>query len=444
MPAASPSRLLLLTTTTGYQTRAFVAAAKKLELDVVFGSDRCDKLDDPWQDSALPLKFHEPDASAEKVVQYARDHNVAAIVAIGDRPTPVAARACAALGLPGHPPEAADLCRDKHLSRQRLREAGLLMPRFQRFRVGDDPRAIFAAGGTPAAPAGETPAFQIGVGFPCVLKPLALSGSRGVIRADSPDEAVRAFERIRALLRNPDVRVLREEASEFIQVEEYIPGIEVALEAVMDRGRLHALALFDKPEPLTGPFFEETIYVTPSRLAPVEHTAILRTLEKCVAALGLRHGPVHAEFRVNERGVYPLEIAARPIGGLCSGALRFRLPLVEEEMLLEEVVIRLALGMDTRRVTRESQAAGVMMIPIPHGGIYELVEGLDEARAVAGIDAVEITAQPGRKLIPLPEGASYLGFIFARGERPESVERALKEAHGKLRFKISAEIKVVS
>jgi biotin carboxylase len=430
LPSATPTRLLLLTTTTGYQTRAFVEAAKKLGLDVVFGSDRCDKLDDPWQDSALPLKFHEPDASAQKVVEYARGNGVAAIVAIGDRPTPVAARACAALGLPRHPPEAADLCRDKHLSRQRLRDAGLLMPKFQRFRVADDPQGIFSS-----------PGFTIG--FPCVLKPLALSGSRGVIRADSPAEAVRAFERIRALLRDPEVRVLREEASEFIQVEEYIAGTEVALEAVMDRGRLHALALFDKPEPLTGPFFEESIYVTPSRLTPVDQTAIFRTLEKCVAALGLKHGPVHAEFRLNERGVYPLEIAARPIGGLCSGALRFKLPLVEEEMSLEEVVIRLALGMDTRRVVREAQAAGVMMIPIPQGGIYEGVNGLEDARAVGGIEGIEITAQPGRKLVPLPEGASYLGFIFARGDTPEFVEDALRGAHGKLKFRITAEIPVV-
>ncbi len=429
------SKLLLLTTTTGYQTRAFVAAAKKLGLAIVFGSDRCDKLDDPWQDQALPLKFHEPEDAAARVAEYARANGVAAIVAIGDRPTPVAARACAALGMPSHPAQAADLCRDKHRSRQRLREAGLLMPRFQRFPLSrfplpSDTEQIFSS-----------PAFD--VGFPCVLKPLALSGSRGVIRADDPEAAVRAFERIRALLKKPDVRVLRDEASDFIQAEEYIPGVEVALEAVMDRGRLHPLALFDKPEPLAGPFFEETIYVTPSRRSPAEQTAIVRTLEKCVAALGLTHGPVHAEFRLNEKGVYPLEIAARSIGGLCARALRFKLPLVEEEMSLEEVVIRLAMGMDTRRVVRETQAAGVMMIPISEGGVFQGVEGLVEARAVAGIDSIEITAQPARKLVPLPEGASYLGFVFAFGKSPEFVESALRQAHGRLTFRVAAEIPVL-
>lgn len=430
MAAAHPARILLLTTKLGYQTRAFVAAARKLELEVVFGSDRCDKLEDPWRDQALPLKFEAPDEAARKVIEFARAHAVTAVVAIGDRPTPTAARACAALGLPSHPPEAADLCRDKHRSRQRLRDAGLPMPRFQRFQVDADPATVSAG-------------IASATGFPCVLKPIALSGSRGVIRADSAEEAVRAFERIRALLRAPDIRQLREETSEYIQVEEYIAGDEVALEALVDRGRVHPLALFDKPEPLTGPYFEETIYVTPSRRTPVEQTAIVRALEKCVAALGLKHGPVHAEFRVNQRGVWPLEVAARPIGGLCAHALRFKLPLVEEEMSLEEVVIRLALGMDTKRVVRETTASGVMMVPIPQGGIYEGVEGIEDARQVQGIESLEITVQPGRKLAPPPEGGSYLGFIFARGASPEEVESALREAHGKLRFRIAAEIPVV-
>jgi len=430
MATPPPSRILFLTTKLGYQTRAFVAAAKKLGLEPVFGSDRCEQLDDPWQDGALPLHFERPEEAARRVMEHARAHAVAAIVAIGDRPTPTAARACAALGMPSHPPVAADLCRDKHASRRRLREAGLLMPRFQRFPVDSDPATVVAG-------------IQSATGFPCVLKPLALSGSRGVIRADSPEEAARAFERIRRLLRDPEVRQLREESSGFIQAEEYIAGDEVALEAVVDRGRLHPLALFDKPEPLTGPFFEETIYVTPSRRPPAEQTAVVRALEKCVAALGLRHGPVHAEFRLNGRGIWPLEVAARPIGGLCAAALRFKLPLVEEEMSLEEVVLRLALGEDTRRVVRERPASGVMMIPIPRGGLYEGVEGLEEARNVAGVVSVEITAQPGRKLVPLPEGGSYLGFIFARGESPHDVETALRAAHGKLRFRIAQEIPVV-
>jgi len=427
---AGKKRVLLLTTTTGYQTRAFVAAAEGMGLEVAFGSDRCHVLDDPWQDGALALHFEDAMGSAWTVVEYARSHPVAAIVALGDRPTPTAARACRALGLAHHPPEAVDVCRDKYLSRERLRDAGLRVPAFARFPLTADPHKIFSAG-------------KHKVGFPCVLKPLALSGSRGVIRADDAEDAARAFERIRALLRSPEVGVLREETSNSLQVEAYIEGDEIAIEALVEEGRLQVLAIFDKPEPLVGPFFEESIYVTPSRLAPEVQRKVVETLERAVRALGLWHGPLHAEMRLTSEGPWVLEVAGRPIGGLCARALRFRLPGEKEEVSLEEVLLRLALRRDLAGLKREPRAAGVMMIPIPEAGVYEETEGVEEARATPGVDSLEITAKPKQKLVPLPEGASYLGFIFARAEKPEQVEAALREAHGKLRFVVSAALPVV-
>ena len=333
-------RLLLLCTTTGYQSRAFVEAAEKLGLAVVFATDRCHVLEDPWQDGALPLRFEDPEAGAQKIAEYARTNPVAALVPIGDRPTSSAARACRALGLLSHPPEAADACRDKYRSRERLRQAGLNVPGFSRFPVDADPRRLLAADAVPLPP-------------PWVLKPLALSASRGVIRADATEEFVRAFERIRALLRTPEVGVLREETSHFIQVESYVEGAEIAVEGIVDRGRLRILAIFDKPDPLVGPFFEETIYVTPSRLAAETQQHVIQTLGRAVQALGLHHGPLHAELRINREGVWVIEVAARPIGGLCSRALQFRIPLVDDNVSLEELLIRLALGQDVSRIYRE-------------------------------------------------------------------------------------------
>ncbi|MGH9668761.1 MAG: ATP-grasp domain-containing protein [Terriglobales bacterium] len=420
----------MLTTTTGYQTRAFVEAAERMGLEVAFGSDRCHVLDDPWQDGALALRFEDAEGSARTISEYARKNPVSAIVALGDRPTPTAARACAVLGLPHHPPQAAEICRDKYRSRERLRDAGLRVPAFSRFPLESDPREIFPSG-------------KHGVGFPCVLKPLALSGSRGVIRADNPEQAARAFERIKNLLRSPEVGVLREETSDSIQVEAYVEGDEIAVEGLVEEGRLRVLAILDKPEPLVGPFFEETIYVTPSRLAPDTQRKVVETLERAVAALGLRHGPLHAEMRLNAEGPWVLEVAARSIGGLCARALRFRIPSAQEEISLEEVILRLALRMDLSGLEREPRASGVMMIPIAEGGVYEETLGVEEARATPGVEAIKITAKPKQKLVPLPEGASYLGFIFARAERPEQVEKALREAHGKLRFVVSAAIPVV-
>ncbi len=423
-------RLLLLCSTTGYQTRAFVEAAGRVGLSVLFGTDRCHRLEDPWQDGALPLRFEDAEESARQVVEYARRSPIAAIVALGDRPTPTAARACRALELPYHPPEAVDACRDKYLSRQRLRAAGLDVPAFIRFPLQRDPRQLLASG-FPA------------VGLPCVLKPLALSASRGVIRADNPEQFVGAFERIRALLLRPEIRAMRECTNDFIQVEAYIEGEEIAVEALMDRGRLKVLAIFDKPDPLLGPFFEETIYVTPSRLNAETQARVIRTLERATRALQLEHGPLHAELRINAKGIWVLEIAARSIGGLCSRALRFCSASFGESISLEELIIRQALGMDVQTVRREEAASGVMMIPIAEAGIFQEVQGVEKALETPGVQDILITAKPAQKLEPLPEGSSYLGFIFARGHSPRFVEEALRCAHRRLRFVVTPALPVV-
>jgi len=427
---ASKPRVLLLCTTTGYQAQAFVDAAEKLGLDVVFGTDRCHVLDDPWGDNAIPLRFENPQENSRKIVEVARERPFPAIIQIGDRATETAALASKVLGLLNHPPEAAQACHDKYLAHERLRQAGLSVPDYRRFPLDADPRQLLATG-------------AVTLDVPRVLKPLALSASRGVIRAGTPEEFVRAFERIRTLLKSPEVGVLREETSNFIQVETYIEGAEVAVEAIVDRGRLRVLAIFDKPDPLTGPFFEETIYVTPSRMSRELQQEIVETLAKAADALGLYHGPVHAELRINPAGIWMMEVAARSIGGLCSRALRFEIPLVDKEVSLEELLIRLMLGLDVSRIYRENAASGVMMIPIPEAGLYQETQGIDEARAVSGIEDVVITAKVSQKLVPLPEGASYLGFIFARGDSPEFVENALRRAHEKLRFVISPALPVI-
>jgi biotin carboxylase len=414
-------RLVILSATTGYQLHAFVEAATKLDLELVLGTDRCHVLDDPWRDGAIPLRFEQARESAQEIIDYARRNPIHAIVALGDRPTTTAAWACRALGLPYNSPEAAESCRDKYKSRQCLQSAQLKVPSFVRFPIGENP--IHAAEG---------------VNFPCVLKPLALSASQGVIRANNSEEFTQAFERIRALLESPDVQILREETSRFIQVEAFIDGKEIALEGLVDQGRLHVLALFDKPDPLDGPFFEETIYVTPSRLAGKIQSEAVGVVERAVRALGLSHGPVHAELRVNPKGIWILEVAARSIGGLCSRALRFA-----GSMTLEELLIRQALKMEVKEIVREPAASGVMMIPIPRAGLYENVEGVEEARQVPGVEEIRITVKPQQKLVPLPEGSTYLGFIFARADRPEQVERALRQAHQKLRLTIAPVLPVV-
>jgi ATP-grasp domain/L-amino acid ligase C-terminal domain 2/ATP-grasp N-terminal domain len=434
-------RILLFATTTGYQTRAFGDAAERLGVDLVFATDRCDMLEDPWQDEAIPIRFHDEARSVATVLESARARPIAGVLVVGDRPTVIAARVAEVLGLQGHPPAAAAIARNKQLTRERLRDCGLLVPWFVTMPAEADPTALAAS-----------------ASFPCVVKPLALSGSRGVIRADDPPTLLAAFERLRAVLRAPDVRAERNDAHDIVLVEGFIEGREFALEGLLHHGALHVLALFDKPDPLEGPYFEETIYATPSSTPALEQLAIVDAVGRAAAAIGLRHGPIHAECRVNGRGVFVLEVAARPIGGLCARALRFEhlekgvVPLFERAgaqkgvrplFSLEELLMQHALGEAPDGWSRESSASGVMMIPIPRRGIFRRVAGIDEARRVVGVEDVRITAKPDQLLVPLPEGASYLGFIFARGERTADVGHALRASHELLQFTIDPELPVL-
>ncbi len=134
-----------------------------------------------------------------------------------------------------------------------------------------------------------------------------------------------------------------------------------------------------------------------------------------------------------------LEVAARPIGGLCAQALCFA-----PDVPLEELLLRHAVGEDVSKARLADPATGVMMIPIPKAGVYADVAGVEEARAVPGITDVVITAKQGQKLVPLPEGASYLGFLFARGQTAAEAEAALRLAHARLAFEIQTGLPVLS
>jgi biotin carboxylase len=412
-------RVLIISTTTGYQTRVFAEAAARMGLDPVLAIDQCHKLDDPWGAGVITVRFHHAERWAGEIAAHGPFEG---LVAVGDRTTFLAALAAERLALPYNSPAAVEACRSKYLMRERFRAAGMLVPEYFRVPLESDPRQ--AAGRAM---------------FPCVLKPLGLSASRGVIRANDETEFAAAFERIRALLTTREIASQRDEQNRFIQIEEFIPGREFALEGLVTDGRLQTLALFDKPDPLDGPFFEETIYVTPSREPAGVQDELIAAVERAVRALGLTRGPLHAEMRYNGRGAWMLEAAARPIGGLCARALRFG-----EGMPLEELILRHALGEDISGARLAAGASGVMMIPIPREGIYEGVAGVERAAAVAGIEDVIVTAKRGQRLVPLPEGASYLGFIFARAESPEGVDQALRAAHQELEFRIMPTLPVMA
>ncbi len=391
--------MLLLPTET-YRARDFLEAAGALQAEVVVATDRRLAISSVLGDRAVSLNLNEPEASARKIVELARRDPLDAIVPVDDQGVVVASLAAKRLGLRHNPIEAALAARDKAAMRDALAAAQIPQP-----------------GYAVAAEDSDIGALADAIGWPCVIKPLSLAASRGVIRTDNRVAAIAAAERVRAIsvAAGGDHRLL---------VERYLPGTEVAVEGLLAGGCLEVLAVFDKPDPLEGPYFEETLYVTPSRQPEATLAAITRTTAAAAAALGLVEGPVHAELRVRGDQAAVLEIAARSIGGLCSRALRFGVGIS-----LEELILRHALDLPPRHRGRPWRASGVMMIPIGGRGVLEAVKGQDEALAVPGVLGLSVTIPLGSAVEPLPEGGRYLGFLFASGESPAEVEQALRIAH---------------
>lgn len=395
-------RILLLIPTKTYRTHDFMEAARRLEVDVVVGSPHRPALAFLMDGRHLRIDFDDVEQSTARIADLHERLPLDAVVSVDDSGTLLASVASARLGFAHNPPAAVSAASNKATTREQLRGAGLPTPPFESFPIDTDPATIRSR-----------------VPYPCVVKPLDLSGSQGVIRVDDPATFPEVFQRVADIIRS----CAQLGRAQQVLVEGFIPGREVAVEGLLRDGSLEVLALFDKPDPLDGPFFEETIYVTPSNLSADIQSAVMASTAAAASALGLREGPLHAELRINARGPYVLEVAARSIGGLCSRTLRFG-----SGMSLEEVILRHAAGLPMPAHERERPAAGVMMLPIARGGRLQEVRGQEDARRVANVESVVMTIPPGERLVPLPEGDRYLGFIFARAATPASVEAALREA----------------
>lgn len=401
----SIDRLLLIAPHSSYRIVPYLQAATRLNVDVLVASTSEHSLTSAVAEG-MRIDLHDPALSLERITASHQQHPFSGIIGSDDGAVELTASAAQLLGLPHNPPEASRLTRRKDLARARLRDAGLPVPEHRRLDLSQ-PLAAQVAG------------LNYPRNYPCVAKPIALSGSRGVIRANTPDELLTACGRIRAIVADqPDAEVRR-----FVLVEDYLPGAEVALEGMLHDGELTVLALFDKPEPLEGPYFEESYYVTPSRLPAATQALIARRTRDACAAYGLCHGPIHAELRLHDDEAWLLEIAARTIGGQCARLLQYGTGQGVEELVIAQAVGR------PLPPQPSADAAGVLMIPIPRGGILRRVEGLGAARRVRHVTEVSISVRDGYELVPLPEGEAYLGFIFAQASDPASVEHALREAH---------------
>lgn len=412
LPLAVPSaesrkaRVLVIAPNGSYRTVPFVVAAQRIDAEVFIVSHGKYSLTGA-STHGLHVDLDQFDAALAAILHEHRQRPFHTVLGTDDATTELASRVAQAIGLAHNDPSAARISRRKDLARARLRTAGVRAPNSRRIDLTQ-----------------SLEAQAVGINYPCVIKPLALSASRGVIRADNPAEFVSACRRSAALVRETAI----EDERTALLAEDFIPGVEVAVEGLLTHGTLELLAIFDKPDPLDGPFFEETYYITPSRLPPETQQNIQHCIQDACAAYGLREGPVHAECRINAQGVWILEVASRTIGGLCGRLLRFG-----TGYSLEEIVIAHALGqaIDTQP---SSGAGGVLMIPVGQGGILRRVEGVLAAQKIEFIDEVALQAREGHELVPWPEGSSYLGFIFARAPTPHQAEAALRAAHACLKI----------
>jgi biotin carboxylase len=407
-------RVLLLLPTTTYRSGAYLRAAAKLGFEIVVASERPSTLASTNPGGLLTLDLLDPEKPADEAARFAAQYPIQAVAPVDEDTAVIAAHIAERLGLRHNPIFAAERARNKWLMREALKQAGLAVPGYWRFTLDDDLELMAAT-----------------VRYPCVVKPVSLSTSRGVMRADNRAEFISAVHRLERILVLPSVKRRAGASAREVLAEEFIPGVEVALEGLLTEGALKVLAIFDKPDPLNGPFFEETIYVTPSRLLRGIQAEIAGATEAAAKALGLLGGPVHAELRINENGPWIVEVAARAIGGLCSRSLRF-----DGGASLEEIILMHSMGLDVTAVQREKRASGVMMIPVPRAGILKEVNGLADALSVDLVDDVVISAHLTQEIHPPPEGASYLGFIFSHADTPAQAESALRQAHAKLEFVI--------
>jgi biotin carboxylase len=407
-------RVLLLLPSATYRATDFLQAARDLDVEVVVGCEEPHALAGLMGSRALHLPLHDPDAAADSIVEHDMVTPLDAIVGVDDQGVMAAAVASERLGLHHNPPRAVAATRDKLFMRALLEEHEVPQPAFEEVPAH--------AGADEVARLAET------VGLPCVIKPATLSASQGVLRADSAEGTVEATQRVRSIATSAGVSP---EAP--LLMERFLPGAEVALEGLLHDGTLEVLAVFDKPDPLDGPTFEETIYVTPSRLDHLDMEAVMGATRKATQALGLRDGPVHAELRVADGKAWVIEVAARTIGGLCSRALAF-----SAGRTLEQLVLAHAVALAPGPLRREDRSSGVLMIPIQRAGKLVGVQGIPRALAVPGISDVQVAIAPGRVVVPVPEGNRYLGFVFARAERPADVEAALRRAEELLEVQIES------
>lgn len=397
-----PTVVVILPSST-YRAADFVAAAESLGLDLVVASEQAPPFD--MGDRYLEIDCSQPLAAAKAIADLGNRAAIDGVVAADDAGVVIAAEASSLLGLAGNPPDAAAATKDKIEMRTRLGRTEIDQPPFAALLPTDDPIAVAAR-----------------IGYPLVIKPRDRSASQGVIRVDRPEDLIPAVQRVGDITGDAPT----------LLIEAFLGGVEIAIEGMISDGELTVLAIFDKPDTPTGPYFPETLFITPSRLPEPSLREAERVAAAAIRGLGLTTGPVHVELKIDDARARIIEVAARSIGGLCSRSLNFGLM----GTTLESLILRNAIGLGKTHLRREQASSGVLMIPTPRNGTLRAITGEEEARAIGGITGMDLTIVPGERIVAPPEGDRYIGFVYARSDTPQQVESALRKAMSTLEVQL--------
>lgn len=393
-----------------------LAAAKARHFKTLVAATSRPCVDDDLVDRFLRI----PDRSSKEVAAYVERQCegllVSGVLASDDWDVVAAAMIADKLGLRFVGVETALAATNKFLMRQRLRNGGAVVPDFQCFAIGDN--------------AGE---IAKSLRFPVVIKPTYGQGSLGVIRADTVDEFEKAFQYTSRIIVDLDMRPSAVRDRSGILVEQYIPGEEYTVELLMHEGKPYSLAVFEKPDPLEGPYFEEGIYVTPIRRDEKIRSLLVEAAIRGSRALGIETGPCHCELRLSGELPYILEIAARPIGGFCSQVFADLMGFD-----LHDLVLQNAVGLPVMPPPiADGVALGVMMLPVPGRGNLARVSGVDRALDIDGIMSVKIHVEAGSRILPYPEQSCYIGTVLATGSSADEVVARLKSAAKAVSFELT-------
>lgn len=358
-----------------------------------------------------------PEQAIEQALRLHEQTSIGAVLGYEEDATLTVAHIAAALGLPAHPVAAAEAALDKPMMKQRFAAAGI-------------PAADFIV----AADEDEAVAWAEAGGYPVVVKPCRGSASQGVIRANDEHTLRQAYRRLRRIIRDHELDNGGRPPSAHL-VERYLPGSELSCELLLQYGAPEVITEFGKPLPLTGPYFEESIYLTPPALGAALRREVHELSMAAAKALGFYHGPAHCEIRLTPDGPKVLEIAGRLLGGACAGSFRDRLG---ED--LDALLLRSALG---ERITLPAPAddaptVGALMIPVPGEGRVVAVRGDDGARRVPGVRDVSLQTEPGEIVVPFPEQACYaVGFVSASGPDEAAVVGSLGQAAAQISLELT-------